>query len=114
MAEELDGGLGEPQSIGPVPTALAIVLTLAALGWALDIYRYFGLLLIDEQFNAFMLAVALGLVYLTKRARKKAEKPTTIERCPTRLPSTRLMASLSAVFCLRLRSKGYVAPAATS
>jgi TRAP transporter 4TM/12TM fusion protein len=75
MAEELDGGLGEPQSIGLVPTALAILLTLAALGWALDIYRFLGLLLIDEQFNAFMLAIALGLVYLTKRAQAKTKGP---------------------------------------
>jgi len=73
MAEELDGGIGEPQSIGWVPTALAVLLSLAALGWALDIYRYFGLLLIDEQFNAFMLAISLGLVYLTKRVRKKTK-----------------------------------------
>jgi hypothetical protein len=70
MAEELDGGLDQPSSLGPVATALAIVLTLAALGWAADLYRSIGLLLIDEQFNAFILAVALALVYLTKRVRK--------------------------------------------
>ena len=48
---------------------LAALLTLAALGWAGDIYRTFGLVLIDEQFNAVVLALALALVYLTKRAR---------------------------------------------
>ena len=49
---------------------LAAVLTLAALAWAADLYRTFGLLLINEQFNAFMLAIALALVFLTYRVRK--------------------------------------------
>ena len=46
------------------------MLTLAALAWAADLYRSFGLLLINEQFNAFMLALALALVFLTYRVRK--------------------------------------------
>src|SRR5512134_1356163 len=75
MAEELDGGLDQPSSLGPVATTLAIVLTLAALGWAADLYRSVGLQLIDEQFNAFILAVALALVYLTKRVRKGRKGP---------------------------------------
>jgi TRAP transporter 4TM/12TM fusion protein len=75
MAEELDGGLDQQQSRGPVATALAIILTLAALGWAIDLYRSFGLLLIDEQFNAFVLAVALALVFLSKRMRKRWSGP---------------------------------------
>jgi TRAP-type uncharacterized transport system fused permease subunit len=54
---------------------LAIVLTLAALAWAADLYRTVGLLLINEQFNAFMLAVALLLVYLTVRRRKGETGP---------------------------------------
>jgi TRAP transporter 4TM/12TM fusion protein len=54
---------------------LAIVLTLAALAWAADLYRTFGLLVINEQFNAFMLAVALLLVYLTVRRRKGETGP---------------------------------------
>jgi TRAP transporter 4TM/12TM fusion protein len=75
MAEELDGGLDQRQPLGPVATALAIILTLGALGWALDVYRKVGLLLIDEQFNAFMLAVALSLVFLSRRLRKNAGDP---------------------------------------
>ena len=49
---------------------IAAMLTLAALAWAADLYRSFGLLLINEQFNAFMLALALALVFLTYRVRK--------------------------------------------
>ena len=49
---------------------LAAALTLAALAWAADLYRTVGLLLINEQFNAFMLALALALVFLTYRARQ--------------------------------------------
>jgi TRAP transporter 4TM/12TM fusion protein len=60
---------------GTAARGLAIVLTLAALGWAADIYRTFGLLLINEQFNAFMLAIALLLVYLTVRRRKNQHGP---------------------------------------
>ena len=72
MAEELDGGLDQQQPLGPVATALALILTLGALGWAADLYRKLGLLLIDEQFNACMLGVALALVYVSRRARKTA------------------------------------------
>jgi TRAP transporter 4TM/12TM fusion protein len=56
--------------IGTVVKIFAAVLTLAALAWAADLYRTFGLLLIDEQYNAFILAVALVLVYLIYRVRK--------------------------------------------
>jgi TRAP transporter 4TM/12TM fusion protein len=49
---------------------LAAVLTLSALAWGADLYRSAGLLLINEQFNAFVLAIALALVFLTYRARK--------------------------------------------
>ena len=54
----------------PAVNALAVVLTLAACSWGADLYRTFGLLLIDEQFNAFMLAVALAMVFLSVRAGK--------------------------------------------
>ena len=59
------------------------MLTLAALGWAADIYRNFGLLLINEQFNAFVLAIALALVYLTVARRRGAiavRRPGTTSR----------------------------------
>ena len=53
-----------------VARIFAAVLTLSALAWAADLYRTAGLLLINEQFNAFVLAIALALVFLTYRARK--------------------------------------------
>lgn len=59
----------------PLVIALAVILTLAALGWAADLYRKIGLDLIDEQFNAFVLAVALALLYLCVRASKGASGP---------------------------------------
>ncbi len=67
---------GDPieQPASWIATAAKIVaaaLTLAALAWAADLYRTFGLLLINEQFNAFVLALALALVFLTYRARKR-------------------------------------------
>jgi len=75
MAEELDGGLGQARPAGTVVTVLAVVLTLSALAWAADLPRLFGLLLIEEQFNAFILAVALAMVYLTARRRKADRGP---------------------------------------
>ncbi len=60
----------DPGWAGPVVSGLAIVLTFAACSWGADLHRTLGLLLIDEQFNAFMLAVALAMVFLTARATK--------------------------------------------
>jgi TRAP transporter 4TM/12TM fusion protein len=56
----------------PVVDALAIALTLGACVWGADLHRTFGFLLIDEQFNAFALAISLAMVYLTARARRNA------------------------------------------
>jgi TRAP transporter 4TM/12TM fusion protein len=74
MAESPEPAV-QPRWLKPVTMALAIVLTLAALGWASDVYRAAGLLLINEQFNAFVLAVSLSLVFLTVRARGPAGPP---------------------------------------
>jgi TRAP transporter 4TM/12TM fusion protein len=70
MAEPTEGHIEARDWQGTAAKILAVVLTLAALAWAADIYRTFGLLLINEQFNAFMLAVSLALVYLTVRRRQ--------------------------------------------
>ncbi|MPZ57149.1 MAG: TRAP transporter fused permease subunit [Rhizobiales bacterium] len=75
MPEPMDEQADTKGRLGMVASALAIALTLAALGWAADIYRTFGLLLINEQFNAFVLAIALVLVYLTVRAGKDQHGP---------------------------------------
>ena len=71
MTEVPDEQADQPGWQRTLARILAIVLTLAALGWAADIYRTFGLLLINEQFNAFMLAVSIALVYLTVRMRPR-------------------------------------------
>jgi TRAP transporter 4TM/12TM fusion protein len=76
MAEELDGGLGQPKAAGRVVTALAVILTLSSLAWGADLARVFGFLLIDEQFNAFILAIALAMVFLSVRMRKGAADST--------------------------------------
>jgi TRAP transporter 4TM/12TM fusion protein len=69
MTEDQAEPASRPGWLRPVTAALAIVLTLAALAWAADLYRSFGLILIGEQFNAFVLAIAIALVYLTVRWR---------------------------------------------
>lgn len=76
MAEELDGGLTRPKSGGAVVTVLAVALTLASLAWAADLPRTLGFLLIDEQFNAVILAIALAMVFLSVRIRKGASDAT--------------------------------------
>jgi TRAP transporter 4TM/12TM fusion protein len=70
MAEELDGGLSQSKSGGAAVSALAVALTLASIAWAADLPRMFGLLVIDEQFNAVILAIALTMVFLSVRLRK--------------------------------------------
>ena len=49
---------------------LSGLLTLAALGWAADLYPRIGLVLYTEQFLAGMIAIVLPLAYLTAPARK--------------------------------------------
>ena len=43
---------------------LAVLLTIGAIGWALDIYNRVGLALYDQQYLAGMVAIALALAYL--------------------------------------------------
>ena len=75
MDEGKDRGAQQQGWAGWTAQALALLLTLAAVGWAADIYRSAGFLLINEQFNAFILAVALALVFLTVRARRGMTGP---------------------------------------
>ncbi|NQV57520.1 MAG: TRAP transporter fused permease subunit [Rhodospirillales bacterium] len=49
---------------------LAIVLTLGAISWELDLYRRGGLLLYTEQVLSGVLALALPLVFISLRVRK--------------------------------------------
>lgn len=54
--------------IRPVAIGLAVILTLASLAWAADLYRTLNINIIDETFNAYFLAGAVALLYLTVRA----------------------------------------------
>jgi TRAP transporter 4TM/12TM fusion protein len=67
-------GAGEarPTARGRVAAAFAVLLTCAAIVWAADLPREFGLLLYTEQFLCGMLALALPLVLLSTRATKDA------------------------------------------
>lgn len=56
-------------------TALAAVLALGALAWALDLYRKLGFVFLAEQLLAASLGVALALVYLRYPVRRKAARP---------------------------------------
>ena len=54
----------------------AALLTLGSLAWAMQFYRnVLGLLLLNEQFLAGMLGLALALVFLTQPARIDAPRP---------------------------------------
>ncbi len=44
--------------------ALAILLTLGGVGWALDVYNRVGLAIYDQQYLAGMLAIALAMAFL--------------------------------------------------
>jgi TRAP transporter 4TM/12TM fusion protein len=55
--------------------ALAILLTLGGIGWALDVYNRLGLGIYDQQYLAVMLALALAMSFLKFPASGK-EKTT--------------------------------------
>jgi TRAP transporter 4TM/12TM fusion protein len=75
MVEGSDQGRQQQGWVGWATWTLAVLLTLAAVGWAADVYRSVGLLVYNEQFNAFMLALAIALVFLAIRARRGASGP---------------------------------------
>jgi TRAP transporter 4TM/12TM fusion protein len=57
--------------------ALALLLTLGGIGWALDAYNRVGIPLYDQQYLAGMLAIALALAFLKfpLRGKVKTELP---------------------------------------
>ncbi|MGE3246876.1 MAG: TRAP transporter permease, partial [Beijerinckiaceae bacterium] len=55
-------------AVKPLATAVAVLLTLASLAWAADLYRTFNIELIDETFNAYFLGGAVALLYLSVNA----------------------------------------------
>jgi TRAP transporter 4TM/12TM fusion protein len=60
--------------VRPVADALAAVITLVAVGWALSLQRQFGIGVYPEQFYAAMLAVVLPVAFLTLPARRGTER----------------------------------------
>lgn len=54
-----------------VETVVPAAMTLAALGYAIDLYSRLGLSLFTEQYICFMLAMALPLAFVTARANRR-------------------------------------------
>ena len=54
--------------------ALAILLTLGGVGWALDAYNRIGLAIYDQQYLAAMLAISLAMAFLKFPIRGKEKK----------------------------------------
>ena len=76
MTELPDEGIAaadteRPPFVRALVRLLSGLLTLAALLWAADAYRKFGLLLFNEQLVAAMLGVALAIVFLHVPARER-------------------------------------------
>ncbi len=63
-------------AVGIISSVLAILLTGAALFWAADVYRLVGLLLFKGQYLSGILALALPLIFLTRRISKKSRRAT--------------------------------------
>ena len=62
---------------GRLISFLAVLLTVLAIAWAIDLFRYAGLLLYTEQFLSGILAIAVPLVFLSLR-KGKGEKALDI------------------------------------
>ena len=52
-------------AVRPLAIGLAVILTLASLAWAADLYRALDIDIIDETYNAYFLAGAIALLYLS-------------------------------------------------
>ena len=64
-------------AMGRLISFLAVLLTVLAIAWAIDLFRYAGLLLYTEQFLSGILAIAVPLVFLSLR-KGKGEKALDI------------------------------------
>lgn len=60
----------------PIADGLAVILTLVAIGWALNLPRTFSIGLYPQQFFAAILACALALAFLTLPARRGDRRET--------------------------------------
>ena len=59
---------------GRLIDALAILLTLGGIGWALDAYNRIGLAIYDQQYLAAMLAISLAMAFLKFPVHGKEKK----------------------------------------
>lgn len=73
-AETLAGGRASP-AVRRLKTALAVALTCGSLAWSADLFRTFGLNILDEQIMGPMLGIGIMLVYIVFPARQGAERP---------------------------------------
>ncbi len=71
--DQTAGRLNRP--LDGLVNVLASLITLSAIGWAVDIYSRIGLSLYNEQFLAAVLALVLPVAYLTTPMRKDAKGP---------------------------------------
>jgi len=78
VADEIHHPAAGPKSKGArrIIFAVASLITLASIGFALQFYRnVLGLLLYNEQFLAGMLALGMALIYLTQPAQRAIRRP---------------------------------------
>ena len=81
-------------------------MTLTCLIWNLDIQAYFGIALIQETFQAAVLGMGLGIVYLTVSIGRKSQKRLSWFDAILAVVSIGVLSYVSANF-LRLKEEGY-------
>jgi TRAP transporter 4TM/12TM fusion protein len=67
---------GAPRPARVLAAVVAAAMTLATVGWSLDLLGHVGVALQSEQFMAAMLALSLALVFLAVPARRRRERTT--------------------------------------
>ena len=105
----MQDGAAEPTVHPPhirVARAIAALMTLTCLIWNLDIQAYFGIALIQETFQAAVLGMALGVVYLTVSFGRKAQSRLSWFDAILAVASIGVLSYVSANF-LRLKEEGY-------
>ncbi len=79
FAEEVEAEVAAPVGsplVRWVGGGLCAMLTMGALLWAADLYRAFGLVFMNEQFYAAMLAIGLAGLYIVVPVRKGMPRPS--------------------------------------
>ena len=89
-----------------VARAIAALMTALCLIWNLDIQAYFGIALIEETFQAAVLGMGLGIVFLTVSIGRHPQKRLPWYDLILTLIAVGVLAYVSANF-LRLKEAGY-------